>query len=160
METPQHKVCMMLTIYLKAPSIEPPIHPLLPYNPEQSINSCSERLYKVKYVENENGIEKAREASLLEIIEGIPPNVTPELPWVIDNGHALFKKDKEELLIEQSITQNINLKFNVEEDVYGTIRFLSPKHNLILQDMRNYSLRSREICEMFCQMLIAERFNR
>ena len=118
------------------------------------------RLYKVKYVENENGIEKAREASLLEIIEGMPPNVTPELPWVIDNGHALFKKDKEELLIEQSITQNINLKFNVEEDVYGTIRFLSPKHNLILQDMRNYSLRSREICEMFCQMLIAERFNR
>ena len=96
----------------------------------------------------------------MEIIEGIPSNVTPELPWVIDNGHALFKKDKEELLIEQSITQNINLKFNVEEDVYGTIRFLSPKHNLILQDMRNYSLRSREICEMFCQMLIAERFNR
>lgn len=111
--------------------------------------------YKVH--EEEKGLIPNGKAPLLFLIENIPDNIEPRLPWSnLITNRFLYTEDIENRFLE--LTPEVcKMKIDKSEDFFKNIK-LDPLHEAVLKKMQdqNFSVRAHEIFSLYASLLIAE----
>ena len=111
--------------------------------------------YKVH--EDEKGIIPEGKAPLLFLIENIPENIEPRLPWAdLINNRFLYTEDIENKYL--NLTPEVcKMKIDKSEDFYKNIK-IDPEHEAVLKKMQdqNFSVRAHEIFSLYASLLIAQ----